>query len=196
MPPDIIKAPCIVDLRGFSTNYVGTFLPALRLKKYQLYSPEVGLQAPFYNYCYNTWVIPALGAGGVSSDYWYSGYVSIPLLLYSSSFQVMPGMKFVPFYIPSIVFVFFDFLFEFVLQVLLIFQLLFSNWSAPHFLKWMYAGILTLREGAWLSFFFFSMGIMVFIFTYTGNWLTGMHLTKVFKHLYLNTKFIIIRGNY
>lgn len=52
-----------------------------------------------------------------------------------SSFQVMPGMKFVPFYTPSIVFGFFDFLFEFVLQVLLIFQLLFSNWSAPHFLK-------------------------------------------------------------
>ena len=178
MPPDIIKAPCIVDLRGFSTNYVGTFLPALRLKKYQLYSPEVGLQAPFYNYCYNTWVIPALGAGGVSSDYWYSGYVSIPLLLYSSSFQVMPGMKFVPFYIPSIVFVFFDFLFEFVLQVLLIFQFLFSNWSAPHFLKWMYAGILALREGAWLSFFFFFNGNYGFHFHIYWNLVNWYALNK------------------
>ena len=44
--------------------------------------------------------------------------------------------------------------------------------------------------------FFFIVGIMVFIFTYTGTWSTDMYLMNVFKYLYLNTKFIIIRGNY
>lgn len=42
--------------------------------------------------------------------------------------------------------------------------------------------------------FFFSCGN--YIFTYTGTWSTDMYLMNVFKYLYLNTKFIIIRENY